>query len=308
MGGKEIRDVIVTTEEIKERQPNPDNGCSYSYTAKANGQDLSICPRQNATDLFGFNMTLDLKIGANLYALVTAYGRAELSIPFRINVPELNPAVCANAASACSDLGVMHASFDEEMWLAFYYGYYVDFNELVETITKLASPTNKDKEVIQGFDFLLLINETKIGEYQVLEKRNLGCLAFEDNLDFLNDYYKKICCREDKSGSGKMEPVWIDLNDNGKDDRNEEYLSETESESDSESNSDKYGVLGITGVSIIVICVVGLCLFLVLFVCCCVVIEKRKKTKKDRVTFDHRPGNGQNDLQNVELQQMTGYR
>ena len=51
------------------------------FSMLANGGDIGKCPRVDATDLFGFDVVIDSKIGCNLYTILTLYGRPVLDIP-----------------------------------------------------------------------------------------------------------------------------------------------------------------------------------------------------------------------------------
>ena len=100
------------------------------------------------------------------------------------------------------------------MYLTFYLGarINVNFTRLTTIIDGMIS--GESNISINGIDFGTQQYETKIGEYEILPTTNLGCLQFDDVLSFLDDYYKSICCIDG-------EPVYIDIDNNGYDDRYE---------------------------------------------------------------------------------------
>jgi len=63
----------VIENRIESRTPYPDNECTKEFSMSANGENIDKCPRVNATDLFGFDVVIDSKIGCNLYTILTLY-------------------------------------------------------------------------------------------------------------------------------------------------------------------------------------------------------------------------------------------
>ena len=51
----------------------------------------------------------------------------------------------------------------------------------------------------------------------MLPTTSLGCLSFEGEFEFLDWYFKEKCCMKDENGD--TVPIFIDVNDNGYDDR-----------------------------------------------------------------------------------------
>jgi len=231
--------------EIQDRTPSPLNGCTYNYTVESNGYDLTTCPRSDGNDLFGFDTELTITIGANLYTIIIVYGKAVIDIPFRINVPEFDDDVCSGVSNSCGDTEYMTASFDIMMSLAFYLGIDVDFSTLESIVTDMANAgVGAPAPEISGLDFEEPSYETLIGTYEILGKTNLGCLAFDGILDFLDTYYKGLCCEVDDE-TGETVPVFIDLDDNGYDDRNEPTPSPTDPVGGSGANVYGLSVFGI---------------------------------------------------------------
>ena len=239
-------DVTLTENDIKIRTPGSNNTCEYGYSVESNGYDLSQCPRADANDLFGFDTEVTITIGANLYTIVIVYGKGILDIPFRINVPEFDDTVCSGVSNSCTDSEVMQASFDIAMSLSFYLGVQVDFSTITTILNSMIE--SQGGLPIDGNNFAEPQYETLIGEYEILGKTTLGCLSFDGALDFLDEYYKGLCCEVDEE-TGETVPKFIDLDDNGYDDRNEPTPSPTDPVGGSGNGANSYG-LSVFGVMI----------------------------------------------------------
>ena len=186
--GKET--TIKNQQSIKTRTPHSTNGCTKSLSVSSNSIDLSECPRDSG-DLFGFDVEIEVKIGSNLYSIITAYGRAVLEIPFRIGIPEFDNNICSDVAQSC--LSTLKASFKTAMDLVFYIGIKVDFGDLGDIVTSLY---DGGSQAISDTDFPG--TETKIGSYEILPETSLGCTKLNSNngLSLLDTYFKSICCTD----------------------------------------------------------------------------------------------------------------
>ena len=148
--------ITIYENEIKERIPHNNNGCTYDYKISSNDKDLNKCPKNNeTTDLFGFDIEINITIGANLYTIIVVYGKNVLNIPFRINIPEFNNTICNNVIDSCSSSSssVIQASFDIKMNLIFYLGVYVDFTTLTNIIYDIINSASDSEININGIDF-----------------------------------------------------------------------------------------------------------------------------------------------------------
>merc|ERR1712087_182594 len=54
--------------------------------------------------MVGFDLALNVKLGATLYAIINIYARFELVAPLRIMVPELRPGVCGKATNSLREI------------------------------------------------------------------------------------------------------------------------------------------------------------------------------------------------------------
>ena len=205
---------ILYERDIKVRETLPNNACTYS---KYTPIERDLCPRRvESPDLFGFDTYINITIGANLYGIITVYGKGELYIPFRINLPEFDNRVCADVSDSCTNNNnnnnnqLIQASFWTNMSVSFYLGIAVEFNNLKKIINEMINTGILDI-IDEEIDLHLPSYEKLIGTYQIFNKTFLGCTRLGNTLDTI---YKQICC--DESG-----PIFIDLNNNGIHDTNE---------------------------------------------------------------------------------------
>ena len=75
--GKETT-VIRKNSPIRSRTVHSQNGCTPTLEIGSEEENQESCP---AIQL-GFDIDVEVKVGANLYSIITAYARAALEIPF----------------------------------------------------------------------------------------------------------------------------------------------------------------------------------------------------------------------------------
>eukprot|EP01084_Bolivina_argentea_P318208 551807_1 len=157
------------------------------------GESQDHCPAAE----FGFDIKAIVKFGANFYDALTTYFKGELVMPFRITVPEMDGRNCGKSSSfdMCS-LSALQASFTIRLYLNLYVGYKLDLNKLKDRVAKLIVGIGNEV----GHD--ASGSEVKIGTYDIISTRSLGCMDLNGALSGLNTHYKGLCCNNELS-SGK---------------------------------------------------------------------------------------------------------
>lgn len=165
---------------IDERKKHDDNGCSPVFELNAADDEDDTCKVLQ----FGFDVEVSLKIGCNLYSVVTVYARAALEIPFRVNVPEFRNAICSGAKDSCDDDLLVSTTI--AMDLSFYLGVEVDFSTLGDIINTVVDETQKAASAAgQSVDFGGV--EVKLGTFEILSVTGLTCDPLKDVFDFLGE-------------------------------------------------------------------------------------------------------------------------
>merc|ERR1719464_1556743 len=185
---------VLQDNEINERTAHDDNGCTPYFDLKTGDDDEEECPALQ----FGFDIEVSLKIGCNFYSLVTVYGRAAIEIPFRINVPEMDSAICPDAFGSCGTDDLVVSS-TVAMDLVFYVGVEVDFGQLEAIIDAIVGASGADNvEVDAGI-------ETEVASVSILPVTPIFCTTFSEAFSFLDasamslldDYVREKCCDGD---------------------------------------------------------------------------------------------------------------
>jgi len=130
---------------------------------------------------FGFDVEVSLKIGCNLYSVVTVYARAAIEIPFRINVPEFRDAICDGAADSCAS--EFQVSTTIAINLSFYLGVELDFStfeQIVETAVNGAADASGQDIDLGGIEVLL-------GTFEIMPETGLSCASLTDSFSFLGE-------------------------------------------------------------------------------------------------------------------------
>merc|ERR1712013_803926 len=133
---------VLQDKAISSREEHSNNGCTPYFNLRVEEIHTSF--------QFGFDIEISLKIGCNFYSLVTVYGRAAIEIPFRINVPEMDNTVCADASASCGTNDLVVSS-TVSMDLVFYVGVEADFGELEDIVDAIVDGSD-NVEVDAGIE------------------------------------------------------------------------------------------------------------------------------------------------------------
>eukprot|EP01084_Bolivina_argentea_P301425 520029_1 len=183
--------------DIKSRTPHSNNGCEKVFEMGSEEENEEDCPAMQ----LGFDVALEVKIGANLYSVLTVYGKAVLVVPFRIMMPQFDTAICPGADTSCSNS--LQISFTYALNLEFYLGIELDFSTIGDIVESVLSGT--DIDVSDDFDAL----ETLIWSVPIIDETSLGCInLFEP----FNSYYRGKCCSEDGTGSNPAQGIFGYIN------------------------------------------------------------------------------------------------
>eukprot|EP01084_Bolivina_argentea_P187120 322394_1 len=164
------------------------NTCTKIFEIGSEEENQEPCPAMQ----LGFDITVTLKSGANLYSAITAYGKLVLALPFRITVPQMDNAICGGAASTSCDAGnSLQVSFTiGPMLLKIYIGVEFEFSLLQDLLNIILEVVGEPNDVTLKQN----VAEALVATIQIMEQKTLGCMSLDGVLSFLNSYYKPKCC------------------------------------------------------------------------------------------------------------------
>eukprot|EP01084_Bolivina_argentea_P187119 322392_1 len=145
----------------------------------------------------GFDVILEAYVGVTLYEVIAAWLRAELIIPFRIEIPELSTSICSSNSYECS-ANSLRASFKiNKIELSFYFGY--ERGGIWDIIGDFLDPDNDDTDDTDIFqiDFAESTETLIAGPLELLGITSLGCVQLSDILpNRVTSHIGSLCCSD----------------------------------------------------------------------------------------------------------------